>query len=163
MGPALVPRRVVPSKSGDLTAGKPDAAESEPLAQSKNQPHLGKNQKRPLNEQPKFPFWARQPLDWCVTLATQTNSTRFPGNASPNPHSWQSQFPIDASVFYPAKMPRHEISNAPFTTTSHPFAPAPGRSHGWLAKSKTKTAVPQGFRLPHCVPFAVNILARRPQ
>gem|GEM_PF-2294521 len=50
MGPALVPRRVGPSKSGDLTAGKPDAAESKPLAQSKNQTHLGKNQKRPLNE-----------------------------------------------------------------------------------------------------------------
>lgn len=39
MGPALVPRRVGPSKSGDLTAGKPDAAESEPLAQSKKTNH----------------------------------------------------------------------------------------------------------------------------
>jgi hypothetical protein len=50
MGPALVARRVGLPKSANPPAGKPDVAESEPLAQSKNQPRLEKNQKRPLNE-----------------------------------------------------------------------------------------------------------------
>ena len=39
MGPALVARRVGLPKSANPPAGKPDAAESEPLAQSKKTNH----------------------------------------------------------------------------------------------------------------------------